>query len=245
MPTRLLALDTATETLHLALVVGDEVLTHTQPGGARASAALLPAVQAVLAHGGVALREIDAFAFGRGPGSFTGLRTACAVVQGLAFGASRPVIAIDTLMAVAESARRAGATTARLCSAIDARMGEVYAARYAHDGQHWQVEQVAALYTPAALAADLRARAPCALAGNAASVFAAQLEAATTERWPHAEPDGAALAHLARAAHARQQWLDPADALPMYVRDKVALTTAEREAIRHAALVSEAASKAS
>jgi tRNA threonylcarbamoyladenosine biosynthesis protein TsaB len=241
MPLRLLALDTATETVHLALTVGDEVCVRAVPGGAQASAALLPAMQQLVAEAGIDLREIDAFAFGRGPGSFTGLRTACAVVQGLASGAARPVIAIDTLMAVAEAARLAGAqTSAPLWAATDARMGEVYAARYAHDGSTWQTARAAALYTPEALALHLREHAPCALAGNAARVFEAQLAPAGAALWPQAEPHGAALANLARAAFAAGRCVDPAEALPLYVRDKVALTTAERDAARRAEFVVDA-----
>jgi len=231
----LLALDTATETMHLALVAGDAVHVRAEAGGARASQALLPALHALLSEAGVALAQVDAFAFGRGPGAFTGLRTACAVTQGLALGTGRPVMWLDTLMAVAESARLHGGAVAHgqaLWAATDARMGEVYAARYGFDGvAGWQTLEAPALYAPQALAARLAAE-PAAVAGNAAEVYADLLRPVAQALWPQAVPEGAALAALARAAWLRGERLDAAQAVPLYVRDKVALTTAEREQAR-------------
>ena len=107
--TRFLAFDTSTDRLSIALTDGVRVWQHSGAGGAQASSTLIPAILALLAEAGLQLGELDAIAFGRGPGSFTGLRTACAVAQGLAFGArigaGMPVLPIDTLMAVAEEAR--------------------------------------------------------------------------------------------------------------------------------------------
>lgn len=232
----LLALDTATEVMHLALVAGDAVHVRAEAGGARASLAVLPALQALLAGAGVALAQVEAFAFGRGPGAFTGLRTACSVVQGLALGTGRPVLPLDTLMAVAEAARQQGAVAhgQALWAAIDARMGEVYAGCYRLDASAgWQTLQAPALYAPQALAARLAAE-PAALAGNAAEVYGEWLRPVAQALWPQAVPEGAALAALARAAWLRGERLDAAQAVPLYVRDKVALTTAEREQARAA-----------
>ena len=107
--TKFLAFDTSTDRLSIAVTDGVRVWQHSAVGGAQASSTLIPAILALLAEAGVQLGELDAIAFGRGPGSFTGLRTACAVAQGLAFGARNgagmPVLPIDTLMAVAEEAR--------------------------------------------------------------------------------------------------------------------------------------------
>lgn len=238
----LLALDTATEVMHLALVDGDAVHVRAEAGGARASLAVLPALQALLAEAGVALAQVEAFAFGRGPGAFTGLRTACSVVQGLALGTGRPVLPLDTLMAVAEAARQQGAVVhgQALWAATDARMGEVYAACYRLDvgldagldaAAGWQTLQAPALYAPQALAARLAAE-PAAVAGNAAEVYGELLRPVAQALWPQAAPQGAALAALARAAWLRGERLDAAQAVPLYVRDKVALTTAEREQAR-------------
>lgn len=238
----LLAIDTATEVMHLALVAGDAVHVRAEAGGARASLALLPALHALLAEAGVALAQVEAFAFGRGPGAFTGLRTACAVTQGLALGTGRPVISLDTLMAVAESARLRGAVAGGqiLWAATDARMGEVYAARYllkpdlapgVGSAASWQTLDAPALYAPQTLAARLAAE-PAVVAGNAAEVYAELLRPVAQALWPQAVPEGAALAVLARAAWLRGERLDAAQAVPLYVRDKVALTTAEREQAR-------------
>ena len=104
--TKFLAFDTSTDRLSIAVTDGARVWQHSGAGGAQASSTLIPAILALLAEAGLQLGELDAIAFGRGPGSFTGLRTACAVAQGLAFGARQgagmPVLPIDTLMAVAE-----------------------------------------------------------------------------------------------------------------------------------------------
>lgn len=240
----LLALDTATDTVHLALVQGADVRVRALPGGAQSSASLLPAIRALLDEAGLILRDLDAIAFGHGPGAFTGLRTACAVAQGLAVGADRPLLALDTLAALAESARQQGETAEAVWGVLDARMGEVYAARWwrSADGG-WNADVPVALYSPAALAEAIT-QAPAPLAGNALTVqaevlgpLAARLGLAT---WPAAVPEGAALAVLARLAQARGAWIDPALALPLYVRDKVAQTTAEREALRAAATVAAA-----
>ena len=128
---KLLAFDTSTETLSIAVAPGDgrPVLERSGPGGAQASAALIPAIEDLLAQAGLALGELDAIAFGRGPGSFTGLRTAAAVAQGLGFGSGVPVLGVETLLAVAEEAH--GHTgLARVVAMLDARMGEVYFAAY-------------------------------------------------------------------------------------------------------------------
>src|SRR4051795_9258557 len=123
----LIAFDTATERMTIALRHGDRVVVHDGEGGARASATLLPAILALLDEAGIAIADLDAIAFGRGPGAFTGLRTACSVAQGLAFGAGKPVLPIDSLLVVAEAAR-GGAPAFRTWAAIDARMDQVYAA---------------------------------------------------------------------------------------------------------------------
>ncbi len=239
---RLLALDTATETLHLALVQGDQVLVRALPGGALSSASLLPAVAELLAQAGWALAQLDAIAFGRGPGAFTGLRSACSVSQGLALGLDRPLIALDTLAAVAEAAYQRGAGE-QVWALLDARMGEIYAAPWRRLGPgHWVapddlaegVDPAPCLYAPPALLQAIEA-APADLAGPGLDAHADALAAASGRRFAAALPDGAALAVLARAAHARGAWIDPALALPLYVRDKVAQTTVERGLARQAA----------
>ena len=147
---RLLALETSTDTLSVALgsgVPGAPLWQHTGPGAAQASATLLPVVQTLLTQAGWTLQSLDAVVFGRGPGSFTGLRTACAVAQGLAYGAQSPsqpgglpVLAVDTLLALAETARQTWQQTGEavpgvIVALLDARMDELYVAPYAHTAQ--------------------------------------------------------------------------------------------------------------
>src|SRR5436309_5629863 len=136
-PPVLLAFDTSTEVMSLALLRAGSLSVREGEGGAQASMRLIPEALRLLSDAGCALRDVDAIAFGRGPGAFTGLRTACSVAQGLAFGAHKPVLPLDSLLLVAEDAR-AGAGPQRVWAAIDARMDEVYAAHYAFDGQRWR-----------------------------------------------------------------------------------------------------------
>ncbi|MDB5911490.1 MAG: tRNA ((37)-N6)-threonylcarbamoyltransferase complex dimerization subunit type 1 TsaB [Ramlibacter sp.] len=218
---KLLAFDTSTEILSVAVSVAGVVRETTAAGGALSSAALIPAIEALLAQSGVALGELDAIAFGRGPGSFTGLRTATAVAQGLGFGSGVPVLAIDTLLAVAEEAH-ALTGASQVVAMLDARMGEVYFAGYEREGERWLVCQAPALGKPEA--------APVpegwTIAGNVLDLHAAHLPA--DRRTVVALPTARALLRLAPAALAQSAGRPPADVLPLYIRDKVAQTTEER-----------------
>ena len=229
----LLAFDTATEHLSIAVAAHGRVLTHESAGGAQASATLIPAILTLLAKAGVTLRELDAIAFGRGPGAFTGLRTACSVAQGLAYGANKPVLAVDTLLAVAEDAR-AGRDALHAWVAMDARMDEVYAAQYAFAEGAWSVIDAPMLITPAALNERWQVRPPQLVAGSALAAFGARLLVGDAILAPDALPRAAAMLPLARALWAQGGAVDAAHALPLYLRDKVAQTTIERDAIRAA-----------
>ena len=250
----LLALDTATEHLHIALVAGaadGAVRTRALPGGAQASAGLLPALQALLDDAGLRWADVDAIAFGSGPGAFTGLRTACSVTQGLALGLGCPVIALDTLMAVAEDARQRAPQACPAGQTVwvlqDARMDELYAAAFTWDGQRWQATDGPALWplseplkrwAPSADTADASSAPVVRLCGNAlvqcAPALAGLPASLSLPDGALAVPSGAALAALARQAWAEGRAVDAALALPRYVRDKVAQTTAERTAGRAA-----------
>lgn len=227
----LLAFDTATEHMSVALQVGADVFSTDAPGGAKASAGLLPAVFALLAQAGVGLSALDAIAFGRGPGAFTGLRTACAVAQGLAYGANKPVLPIDTLLAIAESSR-GEATGCRIWALLDARMGEVYAAQYRHVATGWEVLDAPRLASPASLDERWRHDAPESVAGNALGAFAGVLHFGDAVLHPHASPTARALLRLAAPLFSQGRAVDAALALPLYLRDKVAQTTAERGSAR-------------
>lgn len=228
---RLLALDTATERITVAVVDGEQQWLADEAGGPLASVRLLPLVFTLLERAGLVLRDLDAVAFGRGPGAFTGLRTACSVAQGLAYGAGLPVLAIDSLALIAEDAlAQHGVAAHRIWVAMDARMEEVYAAAYHHGPAGWVVEQAPALWPLAALAETWRRAPPACVAGSALEAFGPRLPSADALRIAAQHDRAAALARLARAAWQRGDAVDAALALPLYLRDKVALTTAERDA---------------
>ena len=224
---KLLAFDTSTGTLSVAVANGARQWTHSGPGGPMASAALLPAVQDLLAQAGLQLGGLDAIVFGRGPGSFTGLRTACAVAQGLAFGAGVPVLAVDTLLAVAEQAREQVGCT-QVIAVLDARMDEVYAGGYEYGGGRWTRRGELSLDKPQALVLP----AGWTIAGNAFEAFGDRLPQGARVA---ALPDAAALLRLAPLMLANGEAVSAASALPLYVRDKVAQTTNERAALQAAA----------
>jgi len=232
----LLALDSSTETLVVALTHASGPRVHESDGGARASEQMLPQARALLTEAGATLADLDAIAFAAGPGAFTGLRTACAVAQGLALGLDKPVLALDSLMLVAEDARQQGAPVDRLpvWVLMDARMDEIYAAAYQWTGAAWQALQAPALYTPAALLPLLLAQPEAVLAGNALQAFAEALAPALQRPslWPQAASRGHALAALAEQAWQQGLHIAADEAMPVYVRDKVAQTTAERLAAK-------------
>ncbi|SFC31163.1 tRNA threonylcarbamoyladenosine biosynthesis protein TsaB [Polaromonas sp. OV174] len=242
-PVKFLAFDTSTDRLSVALTDGLSVWQHSGPGGAQASTTLIPAILALLAEAGLALGELDAIAFGRGPGSFTGLRTACAVAQGLAFGArdgaGMPVLPIDTLMAVAEEARfqRAGGASLapadaplRVTALLDARMDEMYVQHYEFRSGVCMPLQDCELIRPENL---VLTSPPDLLAGNVFGVYAARLPASLAGlAQAEALPTATALLRLAPALAAAGHCVAAAQALPLYVRDKVAQTTEERARIK-------------
>ncbi|SIO40984.1 tRNA threonylcarbamoyladenosine biosynthesis protein TsaB [Burkholderia sp. GAS332] len=244
--TVLLALDTSTEFCSVALLsaIGGAASQTANPSGAEpriwvrhehtgavSSTRLLPAIRELFDEAGLTLADCHAIAFGSGPGSFTGLRTATGVAQGLAFGLNLPVVPVSTLLACAESARLRDPSATRVLAALDARMDEIYWADYAWDAAvgEWRTLQPASLDAPERLVLP---DAPFTLAGNAAAAFGARLPAVAAAR----TVDGEALPHAVPLAHAalrafRAGRTVPADqAAPEYIRDKVAQTTAERVA---------------
>jgi tRNA threonylcarbamoyladenosine biosynthesis protein TsaB len=242
--TVLLALDTSTEYCSVALLSSDDacaasrvapalVWSRHDKTGAVSSARLLPAVRELFDEAGISLAQCSAVAFGAGPGSFTGLRTATGVAQGLAFGLGVPVVPVSTLLVCAQSARMRDAAASRVLAVMDARMDEVYWADFAWDSERdeWCTLRPAMLAAPAALAVP---SVPFTLAGNAAAAFGQRLALAAAAHVvdhnavPHAVP----LAHAALRAYRAGRTVPPEQAAPEYVRDKVAQTTAERVAAR-------------
>ena len=232
MPT-ILAIETSSELASCALLAGDHVLARSTAGVRTHSQSVLPMVQELLREAGIALGDCDAIAFGAGPGSFTGVRTACGVAQGLAFGAGLPVLPLVTLAAMAEACReRTGATD--VLAVLDARMNEVYWAQYRYEGGAWSEVSPPALSAPgevAPLAAE-----NLAACGNGFSAyreaFAGKPFAANAleDIVPHARE----MALLAAPALAAGQAVPAAQAQPLYLRNKVAFTSAERQVINAA-----------
>lgn len=231
----LLAFDTSTDVISIAVTNGAQVWTHTGPGGSQASASLIPAIRGCLAQAGLGFADLDAIVFGRGPGSFTGLRTACAVAQGLAFGAQSsarpggvPVLPVDTLLAVAEDARHQHGVH-QVVAVLDARMDEVYTAPFAFDGTRWSGPDDFGLMAPQ----HVDVPAGWTLAGNALAAYGERLAAGASH--VAALPTAAALLRLAPALLAAGGSVPADQALPRYIRDKVAKTTQERADERAAA----------
>lgn len=193
--------------------------------GQRHSQLVLPMVDALLGRHGLTVRRLDGIAFGHGPGSFTGLRIACGVTQGLALGAALPVVGIGTLAAMAEASGRT-----RVVCCLDARMGEIYHAAYARSGAEWKAVHAPGLCAPGeAPALPEGAWTGCG-SGFAAhgpvlqQRYAGRLSAIMPEIFPHARH----VAQLAAREFEAGRSVAPEHALPLYLRDKVALKTAER-----------------
>jgi tRNA threonylcarbamoyladenosine biosynthesis protein TsaB len=253
---RWLAFDTSTDVLSLAVARGEQVWGQTLPGGAQASSGLIPAVLALLAEADMPLASLDAIVFGRGPGSFTGLRTACAVAQGLAFGANVPVLPIDTLLAVAEEARwaqvQAGAiapdTALTVLALLDARMDEVYSAAYRWEpvpgASHGRWQEAAPLQVGAPEKLYMPDDRVVLQAGNAFAAYGDRLpQVAPGGLRCEALPTAAALLRLAPALWAQGLAVPAEQAMPLYIRDKVANTTAEREAMKAQTALDKAAAQ--
>ncbi|HID9089664.1 TPA: tRNA (adenosine(37)-N6)-threonylcarbamoyltransferase complex dimerization subunit type 1 TsaB [Enterobacter mori] len=153
---RILAIDTATEACSVALLNDGAVSAHFEECPQEHTQRILPLVKAMLTQGNTSLTDLDALAFGRGPGSFTGVRIGIGIAQGLALGAELPMIGVSTLATMAQGAwRMTGAT--RVLAAIDARMGEVYWAEYTRDENGvWHGEETEAVLTPEAVTERLK-----------------------------------------------------------------------------------------
>lgn len=225
---RLIAFDTATEWCTAALWADGEVAFREERAGQRHSDLLVPMVMDLLAEAGLTLSQLDGLAYGMGPGSFTGLRIACGVAQGLALGGGVPVLGVSTLEALAEEAWQARGAE-RVLACLDARMNEVYAGLYRRQEEGWTCQagpvvcppgQVPVPPAPGYLAIgpgfaaypDMAAGLPVPLAGVAGALI------------PHAR----AIARLAAPRLARGEGLPAEAAEPLYIRDKVALKICER-----------------
>jgi tRNA threonylcarbamoyladenosine biosynthesis protein TsaB len=228
---KLLVLDTSTEWCSAALWLDGVIQARRVLAEQRHSSLLLPMVDELLHAAGLTLRQLDGIAYGAGPGSFTGLRIACAVTQGLAFGADLPVAGVSTLESIAE---QTGAE--RVLTVLDARMAEVYWAAYRRDGTGWRAVVEPQLALPESVTVPEGGDWVGAGNGFAAlgEILRPRLAAQLARIDDTLMPDAAAMAPLAARAFERGEGTDAALAAPIYLRDKVALTVDERRARRPA-----------
>jgi tRNA threonylcarbamoyladenosine biosynthesis protein TsaB len=230
---RMLALDTATEACSVALIDGTAVIGRYAERDRGHAEEVLAMVDALLGEAGISLRGLDGIAAGIGPGSFTGVRISVSVAQGLAFGADLPVIPLTSLEALAWRAMEEGALQALAC--LDARMGEVYWGCFAADAARGLALLGDLQVGPAATVrwAGAAGAAPLQGIGRGFAAYpelAALPGLALAPRDAQALPDARDLVRLGALRLAAGEGSDPAEIKPQYVRNKVALTEAERRA---------------
>lgn len=223
---KILAFDTSTEYLSLALWLDGKVMARDQLAGQTHSSLILPQLREMLDEEKLDLTDFDGIAFGAGPGSFTGLRIGCGVAQGLAFGAGLPVLGVSTLMALASASGQE-----KIIACLDARMGEVYHAAYVRQRGGWATVHAPGLYAPQAVPtvdgegwhgigsgwSAYREVLSGAYAGRVASIDGTA--------FPHARE----MAALAAPLFAQGMGKPAHEAAPVYIRNKVAYTISERE----------------
>lgn len=222
----IIALDTSTEYCSLALWLNNELISKEVLAGQRHSELLLPMLHTMLAEASVTLNQIGGIAFGAGPGSFTGLRIACGVVQGLAFSQNIPVIGISTLEALAQQA-----DAPKVLAALDARMGELYFAAYEKTATGgWTSIHAPLLCQPeAAPAVEGAGWTGC---GSGFDLYHADLSQHYSNNlqqiMPDCYPHAREIAQLAVIKFAKGEGKAAEEALPVYIRNKVALKESER-----------------
>ncbi|MBD9367272.1 tRNA (adenosine(37)-N6)-threonylcarbamoyltransferase complex dimerization subunit type 1 TsaB [Xanthomonas sp. XNM01] len=231
---KLLAFETATEACSVALYLDGEVHERFELAPRRHAELSLPWAEALLAEVGIARTQLDAIAVGRGPGAFTGVRLAIALAQGIALALDRPVVPVSTLAVLAAAAAQDG--PARILGAIDARMGEVYVGAFLRDG-----DALTALGAERVLAPDAVEPLEAVQGGwqgvgtgfgAADGLLLQRLQPALVRADATALPRAGVLARLAAAAFARGEAVAPERAEPAYLRDNVALTLVEQQALR-------------
>jgi tRNA threonylcarbamoyladenosine biosynthesis protein TsaB len=225
---QILAIDTSTEFLSLALWLDGIVLSRDILAGQTHSKQILPTLRALLDEANIELKALDGIAFGAGPGSFTGLRIACGVAQGLAFGANLPVVGVSTLQALAQ---QSGAEKVVAC--LDARMGEIYHAAYEKQNGEWQEVSAPALFKPEDV--------PKVIGGDwvgvgtgwlvypdvLQTVYGEQLREMPAPDH-HSHPTATSVAEIALPTFEAGLARPAHEAAPIYIRNKVALKMSER-----------------
>jgi len=226
----LLALDTSTEYLSLALKLGDNIFTHYQAAGSASSQLVLPQIQILLDSANIKLGDLDGIAFGAGPGAFTGVRIASGVAQGLGYGANLPIVGINTLTAVAEES---GQDKVVVC--LDARMGEIYhAALIKHNGVWLEISET--IVCKPQVSPVLESNDWVGAGGGWAAykevlmqIYSNHLSQSVNNVLPDITPTAEAILRLAQPVFEAGQAKPAMHAMPIYIRNRVALTTLERE----------------
>ena len=225
---KILAIDASTQWLSVALYDGQRALAMRDRVGNASSERILPAIGELLARDGTSLARLDGIAFGAGPGSFTGVRIACGVAQGLAFGAERPLFAVSTLEAMAQAAWREHGWQ-RIVACLDARMHEVYVAAYERNHTGWTPIRDPAVCKPDAL--DAMPSRGWRGAGDGFVAYPALAgRLALAECDASIIPDAQSIAECAWPQLLAGAGVPAEQAQPLYVRHRVALTSAERAA---------------
>ena len=208
----------------MALLRGRELFVEEALAENRHSEMLVPMIRRLLERARLSPTQMDGFGFGQGPGSFTGIRIACGIVQGLAFAANRPVVPVPSLLALAEQSNES-----RVIAALDARMGEAYLAAYARNGDEWDEVIAPRLADPASLPPLPGRRWAATGSGFDRHPWLREAYRDTVEmRFEGDLPRAGAVARIASRRFARGAGIAAADAAPLYLRNKVALTTEER-----------------
>jgi tRNA threonylcarbamoyladenosine biosynthesis protein TsaB len=227
---RVLALDAATEACSVALLVNGVAIARTIESGKSNALRILSMAEEVLAEGQISLSMLDGIAASVGPGAFTGVRISVAVAQGLAFGAGLKVVPVTTLEALAMQVLEGPGTRAFAC--LDARMGEAYWGCFAWDETRGVRDSSASrVGPPASVSLDPSGRYLGIGRGFAAYPVLAALPGVEIDaKRCAALPNAREIARLGALRLAGGGGLDPSDLKPLYLRDKVALTEAERAA---------------
>ncbi|CAH0533282.1 tRNA threonylcarbamoyladenosine biosynthesis protein TsaB [Vibrio stylophorae] len=224
MTAKILAIDTATENCSVALMIGDQVIEQSLLAPREHTQKVLPMVDQTLAQAGLSLQQLDAIAFGRGPGSFTGVRIGIGIAQGLAFGADLPLIGISTLQAMAQATYRLHQAE-HVLAAIDARMNEIYFGHYARQANgDWLIQGEELVLPPQDLSAALPTLAPNTLrVGTGWDAYAEQLQdvMAQSQACEVLYPQAQDMAMLAQYRWQAQDMVAAELAEPTYLRDKV------------------------
>ena len=222
---RILALETSTEYCSVALWQDGNSSSRCELVGQKHSEVLIEMLDGLLREAGIKLAQLDGIAFGAGPGSFTGVRIACGVAQGLALGADLPVVGVCTLQALAQASGHD-----KVIAALDARMGEIYHAVYQKRAGKWMTVCAPSFCLPQV--APGVAGTDWFGAGSGFNMYGAVLSERYTGQLAGMDgqvvPQASAIAELAAMQFAAGHGVDAAQAAPVYLRDRVALKTSER-----------------